>query len=64
MSWDEILQPADRMYPDAPNEMLQTILREGPLSRRIQRVLHGDATRLETVYRELCDCLAQGRMFL
>jgi hypothetical protein len=42
------------------------MLRHGPLARRILGALGADASRshLETVYRELCDCLAQGRMFL
>jgi gamma-glutamyl:cysteine ligase YbdK (ATP-grasp superfamily) len=43
---------------------LQRILERGPLSRRIERALDNDvAGRLEPVYRELVDCLAEGRMF-
>jgi len=44
---------------------LQTILREGPLARRILRAA-GDASpeRLHAVYSHLCDCLQEGRMFL
>lgn len=47
----------------AADEVLATILREGPLSRRIERALGSDSSRLIPVYRELCDCLAAGRMF-
>lgn len=44
---------------------LRTILRQGPLARRILRALDGDhrPAHLRTVYRELCDCLQQGRQF-
>ena len=46
-------------------EPLQTILRHGPLARRILRAVAGDYShaRLHAVYRTLCDCLARGRMF-
>jgi gamma-glutamyl:cysteine ligase YbdK (ATP-grasp superfamily) len=47
----------------ANDEGLQTILDRGPLARRIAHALANDVSRLETVYRELCDCLAEGRMF-
>jgi gamma-glutamyl:cysteine ligase YbdK (ATP-grasp superfamily) len=45
---------------------LKTILEQGTLSRRILRALGEGATRarIDAVYRELCDCLAQGVMFL
>lgn len=48
------------------NEPLQTILHEGPLARRILRAVGGDYSREEllVVYRELCDCLDEGKMFL
>jgi len=41
------------------------ILSRGPLARRILRATGSDADRdrLRAVYRELCDCLAEGRMF-
>ncbi len=44
---------------------LQVILGEGTLARRILRALDGDASkpRVARLYRELCDCLAAGRMF-
>ncbi len=47
----------------ACHDALETILRQGPLARRIERALDGDLTRLESLYRDLCDCLAEGRMF-
>jgi hypothetical protein len=45
---------------------LQTILENGPLARRILNALDGGYSRaqLHAVYRELCDCLEKGRMFL
>ncbi|HVK94139.1 MAG TPA: glutamate-cysteine ligase family protein [Noviherbaspirillum sp.] len=44
---------------------LQTILEQGPLARRILRALNGNCSRqrLQVVYRELCNCLDEGRMF-
>ena len=44
---------------------LDTILNRGPLARRILRALGKGFERphLTSVYRELCDCLADGRMF-
>lgn len=46
--------------------ILQTLLDQGPLARRILRALDGDDSRakVEQVYRQLCDCLDQGRMFI
>ena len=47
-------------------EGLQIILEYGPLARRIMRAVDSDYSRarLRAVYRELCDCLEEGRMFL
>jgi gamma-glutamyl:cysteine ligase YbdK (ATP-grasp superfamily) len=44
---------------------LDTILDHGPLARRILMAVGPDCERprLESVYRELCDCLARGEMF-
>jgi len=44
---------------------LDLILEQGPLARRILRAAGAAPRRaaLAEVYRELCDCLAQGRMF-
>lgn len=44
---------------------LQVIMRHGPLARRILHACAGDTSmeRLHAVYRSLCACLADGRMF-
>lgn len=42
-------------------EPLETIMNEGPLARRILDALPDND--LETVYEELCRCLAEGEMF-
>lgn len=42
-------------------EPLETIINEGPLARRIIEALPDND--LETVYEELCRCLAEGEMF-
>jgi gamma-glutamyl:cysteine ligase YbdK (ATP-grasp superfamily) len=44
---------------------LNVILSKGCLSRRILRAIGGDASRerIDGVYRELCGCLAEGRLF-
>jgi len=41
------------------------ILDEGPLARRIIQALGPEPgrDRLTAVYRELCDCLREGRMY-
>ncbi|MDB6081134.1 MAG: glutamate--cysteine ligase [Chlamydiia bacterium] len=44
-------------------EPLELILREGTLARRILRAWNQDNSRLKTVYGELADCLAEGRLF-
>jgi carboxylate-amine ligase len=47
-------------------EPLRVMLEQGPLARRILRAVGPDCpkARLDAVYRELCDCLEAGRMFL
>jgi carboxylate-amine ligase len=47
-------------------EPLHTILDQGPLARRILHAVGRtrERSRIEAVYRELCTCLEQGRMFL
>jgi gamma-glutamyl:cysteine ligase YbdK (ATP-grasp superfamily) len=46
-------------------EPLRVILQQGPLARRIVRTLRGETSpaRLTHVYGELCDCLAENRVF-
>ncbi len=49
--------------PPPFGQPLETIIQRGPLARRILKRLGGEADkRLEVVYRELCECLAEGRM--
>jgi gamma-glutamyl:cysteine ligase YbdK (ATP-grasp superfamily) len=50
---------------DPARAPLKVILREGCLARRILAACEGDYSkdRLAAVYRELCACLAEGRMF-
>ena len=47
-------------------EPLRVMLEHGPLARRILRALGPDCSqaRLQALYRELCGCLAEGRMFV
>ena len=47
-------------------QTVETMLAHGPLSRRLIRALGAkpDRERFEEVYRELGQCLAQGRLFL
>lgn len=68
--WKHLFHRAGVLKNNTPAEPhfhpLKTILDRGPLARRILAALGpsaGDrATQLE-VYRELCDCLEQGRVF-
>lgn len=59
---------ADVVLPeDSPHwRCLAVVLDDGPLARRILRALDHDyrRTRLRAVYGELCECLAEGRMFV
>ncbi len=54
---------ADRTLPT--DDAVSSLLRAGTLSTRIRRAVgpDPDRARLHAVYAELCDCLAQGRMF-
>ncbi len=55
------------MRPSEPwSTPLHILLEQGPLARRILRALGDphDADRLKAVYRQLCDCLTDGRMFV
>lgn len=57
---------ADPLLSQVSRVPLETILSRGPLARRIMRALGEgfDRPQLEVVYRELCDCLADGRLFM
>lgn len=58
---------ADVVLPeDSPHwRCLAVVQDDGPLARRILRALDNDyrRPRLRAVYGELCECLAEGRMF-
>jgi gamma-glutamyl:cysteine ligase YbdK (ATP-grasp superfamily) len=60
--WEHLVSQTTDLSANG-RDRLNTILRKGPLSRRIERALDGDMSRLSTVYSNLCDCLAEGRMF-
>lgn len=59
------LIPAETRQSDIWKTAFATLLEQGPLARRILRALRYDFSRenLAVVYRELCDCLDDGRMF-
>jgi carboxylate-amine ligase len=61
--WRHVIE--NQTLPDLWREPLQVILDEGPLARRILQAVGGNYSRvnLEMVYRRLCDCLQEGRMF-
>jgi carboxylate-amine ligase len=62
----EKMQPGRQRLPPFWKQPLQVMLEQGPLARRILRAIHNDdsGTPLKSVYRSLCDCLHEGRMFL
>ena len=59
--WHHLVEQTQGSQPR--DVYLEKILSEGTLSGRILRALDGDLSRLATVYRRLCDCLAEGKMF-
>lgn len=64
--WGHLLDTTYRVIPQPWREPLNIMREEGPLGRRLLRAAGpaADRGRLDAVYRELCDCLAQGRLFL
>ncbi len=63
---DQVLFSSTSVAAQPPrwHDALRTILERGPLSRRITAALRGNLDQhLESVYRELCQCLATGKMF-
>ncbi|MEC4719569.1 glutamate-cysteine ligase family protein [Noviherbaspirillum sp. CPCC 100848] len=61
----EAADPPERDHWAQWSGPLQTILRHGPLARRILRDLgHDQQARMGKVYAKLCDCLQEGSMFL
>jgi gamma-glutamyl:cysteine ligase YbdK (ATP-grasp superfamily) len=63
--WRHLVEMTMRDRPGW-QQLLHTILDQGPLARRILWAVGPDCqkARLQAVYRELCDCLEEGRMFL
>ncbi len=61
----ETLLPGDPKDDGTVRGVLDVILARGTLARRIVRALGKTPSleRIRTVYRELCDCLAEGQMF-
>lgn len=64
--WRHLIEATPLDSSEHWREPLRVILEQGPLARRILRAVGPDCpkARLDTVYRELCDCLEAGRMFL
>jgi gamma-glutamyl:cysteine ligase YbdK (ATP-grasp superfamily) len=65
--WRELVDELVRPAPDAAEFLgsLDLVLERGTLSQRILRALGGDVSRARVgaVYRELADCLHEGRPF-
>jgi len=67
--WDHLIKEAlpdlEKTHP-AIGKALATILRQGPLARRLLKAIGSDYSRphLADCYRRLCACLAQGEQFL
>jgi len=67
--WRYLLEPVlagDAALAAPSVEALETVLRHGPLARRIRQAAQANGARnaLEPIYRRLCECLAQGAAFL
>lgn len=66
--WRCLIEAAWRNRPELYSiwqDALDVILQHGTLARRIRQALGEDYSHghLQFIYRELCDCLADGRMF-
>jgi gamma-glutamyl:cysteine ligase YbdK (ATP-grasp superfamily) len=65
--WRHLLEVAhgNGQLPNRWLQSLRVILNRGSLAQRLRQAAGDDPTRarLQTVYRRLCDCLQQGRMF-
>jgi gamma-glutamyl:cysteine ligase YbdK (ATP-grasp superfamily) len=64
--WQHLAETTGVLSDDSPwAGPLRTILRDGPLARRIAACVGQSASpeRLAAVYAQLCDCLAEGHMF-
>ena len=64
--WKHVVDRLGSVGGDAAESAaLDTILKRGPLARRLVTALGQTPTRVDLgrVYQELCDCLANGRLF-
>lgn len=67
--WSELLtcmvqHPFDEPLSATTISIMKTILRQGPLARRITNTVDHKIDRLPVIYSRLCECLQQGKMFL
>ncbi len=64
--WRHLIEAMSLDGSECWREPLRVMLERGPLARRILRAVGPDCSkaRLQAVYRELCDCLDDGRMFV
>ena len=67
--WQHLIDAADKhLFADLAGyeRELEIILRKGPLARRILRATEATSApgSITDVYRRLCDCLAEGKMFM
>jgi gamma-glutamyl:cysteine ligase YbdK (ATP-grasp superfamily) len=64
--WRHLIEATPLDGSEHWREPLRVMLEQGPLARRILRAVGPDCpkARLVAVYRELCDCLEAGRMFV
>jgi gamma-glutamyl:cysteine ligase YbdK (ATP-grasp superfamily) len=64
--WRHLIEATSLDSSEHWREPLRVMLEQGPLARRILRAVgpDGSKARLVAVYRELCDCLEAGRIFL
>jgi hypothetical protein len=61
----DTLVASDAATPTWARQSLEVILEQGPLARRILGALDEQVSRerIASIYRELANCLSQGRMF-
>jgi carboxylate-amine ligase len=63
--WRHLIEATSPAISGTWREPLRVLLEQGPLARRILRVVGSDTSKLhlQAIYGALCDCLDQGRMF-
>lgn len=64
--WRHLIETASLDHSTDWGEPLRVMLEQGPLARRILRAAGSDGSKphLLAIYRTLCDCLEDGRMFV